>query len=632
MRHQSNEYLESIAILLILGLACLIYWPGLSGIFLVDDIQNLAELNVNGGVTSWSAAHSFVFGNSSGVLGRPISMLSFLINDNAYPGSVASYRHTNVMLHLLVGLSFFCLIRMILLASGLLNKGRYRLVALIAFAWWMMSPLNVSTTLYVVQRMTQLSALFCFMGLGALVYGRWVLSNGRAAGRLYAVVGLYAFGGLAVLSKENGALIFLYAVVIEKTIAYLRQEKTDTILLAFISAPLWLGGLYFLTHISGYTNAGLREFTVYERVLTEARILWAYLYKIVFPILGGMGLVHDDIVISKGVFEPISTFISLVAHLALVALAYCFRRQHPWLFLGVFVFYSGHLLESSVIPLELYFEHRNYFVSGFVYLLVCSSIVLVTEKHFQLVTVAISALVLVSGVVCLQRSTLWGNPKAQIYVWAEEHPHSIRAQTIWVRSLIGERRYEEAEHKLRDMTEKWPNVTHVYLVLFNQACLGRVDPKWLTFDAVFNGQGVYTGSLMPVLENSFSLYQAQACRELDNRTMLQILNHSLQVDLARPLFKAKIHVWRMEVFAREGDLNGAISALDEAFDNQADSYLMFLKSGLFFSAGLHDLAIESVDYAMELENLRRVPLADRVEKYRRLKANIEKAMMPSPSP
>jgi len=236
----------SLLFFAVLVLTLLVYWPGLNGIFLVDDVYNLNTLNANGGVTDWPSLLSFVFENNSGMLGRPVSMLSFLIDDQYYPGSVESYRYTNLMIHCLCGVFLFVLTRQ--LAGVITNKGDSVAlpIAILVTAWWLLAPLNVSTTLYIIQRMTQLAALFCLVGLCLFIYGRQLVDSEPIRGRIYAALGIYLFGGLAVLSKENGALIFCFALVLELAVSYGQNRRSDRYILALVLVPLALGVCFFL--------------------------------------------------------------------------------------------------------------------------------------------------------------------------------------------------------------------------------------------------------------------------------------------------------------------------------------------------------------------------------------------------
>ena len=58
--------------------------------------------------------------------------------------------------------------------------------------------------------------------------------------------------------------------------------------------------------------------------------------------------------------EPITTLFSLLALPALLALAWLVRHRQPLVAFGLLWFFAGHLSESTLLPLELYFPHRNY--------------------------------------------------------------------------------------------------------------------------------------------------------------------------------------------------------------------------------------------------------------------------------
>ena len=85
-------------------LVTLVYSPGIGGPFLFDDYRNLSPLGEEGGVSDWPTFRKFVFGNPSGPSGRPVSMLSFLLDAQDWPASSASFKYTNIMIHLLSGL------------------------------------------------------------------------------------------------------------------------------------------------------------------------------------------------------------------------------------------------------------------------------------------------------------------------------------------------------------------------------------------------------------------------------------------------------------------------------------------------------------------------------------------------
>jgi hypothetical protein len=104
---------------------------------------------------------------------------------------------------------------------------------------------------------------------------------------------------------------------------------------------------------------------------------------------------------------------------------------------GLLLFLSGHLLESTLIPLELYFEHRNY-LPGIGLLITAASAVLVAWPWQQRLLTLLFGLYL--GLLALstsQHSLTWGNEALLLEASARHHPHSLRANDVYVENLLG---------------------------------------------------------------------------------------------------------------------------------------------------------------------------------------------------
>ncbi len=143
------------------------YWPGLAGPFLLDDFGSIADLGDRGGVRDWSTFKAFVFGGHAGPLGRPVALLSFLIDGNNWPTDPWPFKRTNLLIHLLNG-GLIGLLATKILRLLEFDRQDARWIALVSAACWLLHPFLVSTTLYAVQRMAQLSTLFVFAGLNLL--------------------------------------------------------------------------------------------------------------------------------------------------------------------------------------------------------------------------------------------------------------------------------------------------------------------------------------------------------------------------------------------------------------------------------------------------------------------------------
>ncbi|GAB3371847.1 hypothetical protein GCM10027567_06750 [Spongiibacter taiwanensis] len=94
-------------------------------------------------------------------------------------------------------------------------------------------------------------------------------------------------------------------------------------------------------------------------------------------------------------------------------------------FSGLF-FYGSHLIESTTVSLELYFEHRNYLGTAFLFLPIVVFIYKnVSSKVFALSSVVFLALL---SAMTFQASRVWASYDSLVFSWAEAAPESPRAQ------------------------------------------------------------------------------------------------------------------------------------------------------------------------------------------------------------
>ncbi|MDO1527794.1 hypothetical protein QMK61_03030 [Fulvimonas sp. R45] len=366
--------LASLALAATLVLTAAVYWQGLKGPLVFDDATNLSP------IAAWLdgkiGLHALVFNNHSGQFGRSLSMASFALNAALTGPGVWGLKLGNLLLHLGNGLLAYALFAALLRCGGC-TQYRFSDVArrwlpIAAAALWLLHPLLVSTVLYTVQRMAILSATFMLLGMLLYVRARSILAAGGGHQRTAMVgllLGVPACTILACLAKENGALTPSLCAVIELC-AFMpapgRQRAWQSrlfmaatlILPAIVAATMVADGAGAITH--GYRN---QPFTLAERLLTETRVLWSYVGQWIWPRYASMGLLHDDYVLSRGLLHPATTLLAVIAWLAMVAIALRSRRAIPGLALGLGLYLVGHALESTVFPLMIYFEHRNYLPS-----------------------------------------------------------------------------------------------------------------------------------------------------------------------------------------------------------------------------------------------------------------------------
>jgi hypothetical protein len=357
-QHSLQNNTAQIASLVLLGTALLLtfvaYQPGLSDIFLMDDAPVLKSLNSFGGVTDTTTLLHFLRDDPSGPTGRPIAMLALLLDDQYWPGDPASYRNTNLLIHLVCGLLIALLSFKLAIAAKADSNTAAWISALTAMLW-LLHPFNTSTTLYIIQRMTQLSALFVLLALTLYTYGRTQISSKPVRAYALMTTALVPVGLLAALSKENGALLPLFILSLEATI-YRNVDKQRLFYpwaAVFIALPIAIMAGYVI-YAWGSLTAGyhLRDFSLSERLLTEPRVLIDYLGNILMPRASGTGLFHDDFAVSRTITSPADTLPAIVALLGLGLSALWLRKKQPVYSFAIFWFLGGHVMESSFLNLQ----------------------------------------------------------------------------------------------------------------------------------------------------------------------------------------------------------------------------------------------------------------------------------------
>ena len=443
-----NRHRVSLAIVWALALLTTIiaYWPGLQGPFVLDDFNVLDSLGDFGGVRDWATFKAYILGGPAGPTGRPLAMFSFLVDANNWPADPWAFKRTNLIIHLANGLLLGVLTRQILILVGL-DSRRAAWLAFFSAAAWMLHPFLVSTTMYVVQRMTQLATLFTLAGMVTYLHGRSMVESNKAGAYVVMTAGLIGFTVLGVLCKESGALLPMLLLVLELTVLSNGHRSAAPIDKRWSGLFLVLPSVLVLAYLAQsflradvFEMAPTREFSLYERLLTQPRVVATYLQHWFIPKLYTSGVFQDHIVKSTGLLAPVTTLVAALMHLGLIAFAVVRRRQLPLLAFAILFFYSYHLLESTVLNLELYFEHRNYLPVAFLFL---PLIVFVSAKvdRRKASVVAVAILVVLAGFTRYS-ATVWSDFNSMVEASAYKAPTSARAQVLYARILLNEGQYD----------------------------------------------------------------------------------------------------------------------------------------------------------------------------------------------
>lgn len=584
----------AITLLLVALFACAgIYQAGISRALLLDSVHNLRPLTVQAGVT-FQDAMAVVFGNESGPLGRPVSMLSFWMDHQGGEELDApAFRRTNILIHLITALALAVLSLQILRRYEA-YPGQASIVAAFVGIAWAMHPENISTVQYIVQRMTQLSAMFSLLSLISYIYGRRQVGSNEVRGLFFLCLAYFPFALLAVFSKENAVMLILIFFILEKTIFTdePRPRRFMSWYRVCVLAALGVIALGFLFSMPGFLeDYQYRTFTMWERQLTQFRVLAMQLQYVFLPDISAFTLYHDGMSHSTSLFNPGTTFLSLILHLFLLGCAFRFRNSQPVFALAIFWYYGWHLIESTVVPLELHFEHRNYLpmmgpILGAIYY---ASLALHKFKQ-RTVQVVIRGGVLVWVIVLsfltLQLNTLWANPAELAYHWYVVNEDSRRSKIQLAYYYSNGHYYDEGLEVLLEGLEQFPNEITMLLEAWNFACQHGLELPYTLEDVASVEPYEYTGDAVSHQVNilRWNLMQNN-CGFVEPETFNTIIGKIDQLNM-QPQVRASVYFDASGVIVAMDDWDKGFRLLQRAYEIDRNRYI--LRQQILFAFFIED--------------------------------------------
>jgi protein O-mannosyl-transferase len=568
------------ATLMLSLLALAVYWPGLTGGFFFDDGPSIlqapgvrmSEFSLDALAQAWSSG-------GAGPTGRPVAQLSFALNHYFSGLDPWAFKLANLLIHALCGAMVYLVLRE--LVEGRLGQAlsEPRWIALAGVALWMLHPLQLLPVLHVVQRMTSLSALFLLLAFWLHMVAR--RSTAKAALGLMLLAWGLAWP-LSILSKETGLLLPVFVMAWELSLRRDLAGRLDTFARAYVAAILMaaLGLLLYLTSGAAqwlWTAYDFRPFDATQRLLTEARVLWFYVGLAVLPRWSTLGLYHDDVIVSTGWFEPWTTLPAVLGWMAVLWLVWHLRRRAPLAAFGLAWFLVGHLMESTVLPLELVHEHRNYLpLLGLLLALLAGLNELVRRDKLSPRALAGLALVALLGCAVLTagRAHQYGDELRRTLAEAQHHPMSARAQhnlgvvlaDLPAAAQTGGMVHGMAREHLERATALDPNFKMALLEVLGLGCRA--------------GQGVDAPALAELARRLRSTLFAPGDRNLlhllkemavagqiclNREQVLQLFRAALANPQVGPSVQAMLHSWLADyLWLKERDLPAAKDALAQS--------------------------------------------------------------------
>lgn len=547
-----------------------IYYPATSGALYYDDYSNLEDLPL---INDYASAHDFIFGGTAGPLGRPIALASFLPFADNWPENSDKILLFNVVIHAANFVLLYLIGYALLGQTGQRDNNTRLWIAITAALMWAVLPMLASTSLIAIQRMTGLASLFGLLGLLGFIwsYKIYVKSPLRAFIVQFGFLGAGTL--LSIFTKESGAIFPVFALIID---VYVRQAqgKTfgyDRLRRCLLLAPL-LFILYYISPLKydWFRVSEFRGFSPVQRLFNEFYILWDYLYKTFLPQTPRQFGPFHDYYGAQAI--NLKFMLAGGAWAMVLALAVLFRKKLFWFSFAIFWYVAAHLIESTTILLELYFEHRNYLaVYGF-----CLAIsVAVFDYNGRLKKAFVGLLYLYIALlasILLALTTLWGNPREAAESWSAAHPGSARAALHAVfletgqdqvgayqnnQEYITRERFDFALRVLDRTKRACPDCVDIRLQALMYACLVTDDDDKLSRVEEILRVAPSASINVTVVDQTFNLAEMVdkgQCGPVDDQQILKIIE---SLELARkfdvPEFGAKISFVKAMVQERMGN-------------------------------------------------------------------------------
>jgi tetratricopeptide (TPR) repeat protein len=621
--HRTATTLLAFALAALAGWAL---WPGISGDFLFDDYVNLPALGQYGPVDNERTLIWYLTVGLGDPVGRPLSMLSFLIDARDWPAPAAPFLRTNILLHLLNGLLLMRVLSRLAFArtaaaatsdsemstSEASAQHSAAIAAVLAGGFWMLHPLWLSTTLYVVQRESMLAATFALLGFLAWLAGRARLDRGaKRSGFALLAIGSFGCTCLAMLCKANGVLLPLLLLVAEATVLPALQQPAARASLArsrrwllYTPCLLLALGLFSKLPASIEMARDARPWTLGERLLSEPRVIADYLRLLLLPHPLSGGVFRDDYPVSTSLWQPWTTLPAILLLAGLATLGWCRRRRWPLLSFAILFFLSGHALEGSIVPLELYFEHRNYLPSMALFFPLATWLTLRGPMPLLRYGAALTMVALLAFDTRVG-ATIWGQPTRLAQTWATQSPNSSRAQATAAQYEMQQGRADLARTRLHAALVAHPDDAQLAFNLADAECtLGGLDPAVL--DAIRQAlrTSANTARLgFDWLSRATATAQENTCPGLDLDAIDSMLSalrnnpHFIDVPSRQQDF---LHVEGLIALAR-GKPDAAFAAFERGIAILPRAKTALRQAALLATAGRPDLGLE------HLEDYERLP-------------------------
>ena len=515
----------------------------------------------------WPIWNVFVLRNDgrSAFHNRPVVNFSLALNHAVGGLEPFAYHVTNLLIHVLAGLTLFGIVRRTLLLPSL--SGRFAAaatsLALAVALIWVLHPLQTQAVTYVIQRYESMMGLFYLLTLYATIRcgtsaqpGRWTVA---------AVAAAFLALGCKEVAISIPITILLYDRAFLAGSFREAWRRRPWLYVGLVAA--WAPFIVLQLSSSGRGNwAGYSlPITWIEYARSQFGVILHYLRLTFWPC--PLALDYGwPVARTVGQIVPAAAVIGGLA----AATGYALIRQPKWGFLGAW-FFLILAPTSSILPiLDLAFEHRMYLPLAAVVAGVVTGGYVVGQRlvagrrisRSALQAAGYSLLPLVAVVIAIVTSRRNEDYRSEISIWTDavaKRPENARAHSNLGLALMGCGRLDEAFVHFRRAVDIKPDNpdAHDDLGLALAEC-NRLDEAFVEYREALRLKPEFAEA-----HNNYAISLAN-CRRID-----EAIVHFREVLRIRPDF-AETDYNLGAVLAGRGQIDEAIDLFRKALDINPD--------------------------------------------------------------
>ena len=582
-----------LIILLFSAVTLVIYSNTFNSPFVLDDLRKIED-NPAIRVDQFAPVEIMKAGFQSSRM-RPVAFMTLALNHSLHKYDVYGYHVVNVAIHILTGFFLYLVIAATLKTASIQHRySQPDLIAFFAALIWLVHPIQTQSVIYIVQRTNSLATLFFILSFLFYIYGRQTSRTGYKWIWLIASAFAWALSlGCKQITAILPFIIFIYEWFffqdlnrdwIKKRLKYL-----PGIIIFFILLVLVYTNFSPLEKIKSFHDYAADEFTVTERLLTQFRVVIWYISLIIFPIPSRLNLDYD-FALSHSLLDPITTTLALIAISGLMALSFFLASKNRLLAFCIIWFFGTHLIESSILPLAIIFEHRNYLPS----MMVCLVPVVLVYHYLKIDWLKIGllcALVVVLSAWAHQRNRVWED---NVTLWTDvvqKSPNKARPHFNLGVALSEQNNDAEAIPHYQRTLEINPGMAHPHINL------GRILEKQ---NRIEEAAAHYLTALQnePDLPEAHSNMGAILMKQGRTEEAIQFYQKALTI---RPQF-AQAHFGLANAHVQKGDFKQGIRHYYLALQFKPDYAEAHSNLGsIFLNAGENEKAINHYFAALQID-------------------------------